>query len=154
LRSSAGGPAGWAIMVPPGDNRIAWVLLIDTRGKSTARKALRDQLERSTQAAEGTVATSAADDLGAGRELTTYTAREKPKVFHLEFDEMWIISNDREVLPEIVGRWGKAASDALIKLPSYRYIAEQTKPAAGETVDIQWFVQPFMRAEAARLVTA
>src|SRR5258708_4161764 len=40
----------------------------------------------------------------------------------------------------------------LAAAPSSRYVAEQIKPAAGEPVDLRWFVQPFLRAEAARVI--
>ena len=63
------------------------------------------------------------------------------------------MSNDRDVLAGIVKRWSTAdAADARAKQQSYRYVVDHTKAAPGEPDDIHWFVQPFLRAEAARVV--
>src|SRR5262249_21875594 len=51
LRAAAGGAAAWAVVVPPGDARVAWVLFLDTRGKPNGRAALRARPADAPQAA-------------------------------------------------------------------------------------------------------
>jgi hypothetical protein len=152
IRAASGGGAAWAVVVPANDNRVAWVLLLDTRGKATARDALMSRLAATTKSAGGTVETTHAADLGEDRELTTYTASDQSKTYHVNLDEMWVVTNDREVLSGMVGRWGKSSADSLANHPSYQFVKEQTKMEKDEPVDVRWFVRPFLRAQAGRLI--
>src|SRR5262249_19887742 len=92
LRNAAGGAAAWAVVLPPGDARVAWVLFLDTRGKPNGRAALRERLADAAKAAGGSASTAPAGDLAAGRDLTTFTALAKPEGNHLTIDTMWIES--------------------------------------------------------------